>query len=70
VINVSLGGGTCSSIEQQAVNDLNAAGVVVVAAAGNSAGAVEAPADCSGVIAVTATPTMARTPATPTSARR
>jgi serine protease len=43
VINVSLGGGTCSSIEQQAVNDLNAAGVVVVAAAGNSAGAVEAP---------------------------
>lgn len=54
VVNVSLGGGTCSSIEQQAVNDLNAAGVVVVAAAGNSAGAVEAPADCTGVIAVTA----------------
>ncbi len=54
VVNVSLGGGTCSSIEQQAVNDLNAAGVIVVAAAGNSAGAVEAPADCSGVIAVTA----------------
>ncbi|WP_231906978.1 MprA protease, GlyGly-CTERM protein-sorting domain-containing form [Cupriavidus sp. D384] len=54
VVNVSLGGGSCSSIEQQAVNDLNAAGVVVVAAAGNSAGAVEAPADCSGVIAVTA----------------
>ncbi|TSP14740.1 MULTISPECIES: MprA protease, GlyGly-CTERM protein-sorting domain-containing form [Cupriavidus] len=54
VVNVSLGGGSCSSIEQQAVNDLNAAGVVVVAAAGNSAGAVEAPADCTGVIAVTA----------------
>jgi serine protease len=54
VVNVSLGGGTCSSIEQQAVNDLNAAGVVVVAASGNSAGAVEAPADCTGVIAVTA----------------
>lgn len=54
VVNVSLGGGSCSSIEQQAVNDLNAAGVIVVAAAGNSAGAVEAPADCSGVIAVTA----------------
>ncbi|KAI3590144.1 Protease [Cupriavidus sp. U2] len=54
VVNVSLGGGTCSSIEQQAVNDLNAAGVIVVAAAGNSAGAVEAPADCAGVIAVTA----------------
>ncbi|PLP96321.1 MprA protease, GlyGly-CTERM protein-sorting domain-containing form [Cupriavidus pauculus] len=54
VVNVSLGGGTCSSIEQQAVNDLNTAGVIVVAAAGNSAGAVEAPADCTGVIAVTA----------------
>jgi len=54
VVNISLGGGTCSSIEQQAVNDLNAAGVVVVAAAGNAAGAVEAPADCSGVVAVTA----------------
>lgn len=53
VINISLGGGTCSQIEQQAVNDLNAAGVVVVAAAGNST-AVEAPGDCNGVIAVTA----------------
>jgi len=54
IVNISLGGGSCSSIEQQAVNDLNAAGVVVVAAAGNSAGAVEAPGDCSGVITVTA----------------
>ncbi|MBF6988595.1 MULTISPECIES: MprA protease, GlyGly-CTERM protein-sorting domain-containing form [Cupriavidus] len=54
VVNISLGGGTCSSIEQQAVNDLNARGVVVVAAAGNNRSAVEAPADCSGVIAVTA----------------
>ncbi|KDP85653.1 peptidase [Cupriavidus sp. SK-3] len=54
VINVSLGGGTCSSIEQQAVNDLAANGVIVVAATGNSASAVEAPADCSGVVAVTA----------------
>lgn len=54
VVNISLGGGKCSSIEQQAVNDLNARGVVVVAAAGNNRGAVEAPADCSGVIAVTA----------------
>ncbi|SPC05865.1 MprA protease, GlyGly-CTERM protein-sorting domain-containing form [Cupriavidus taiwanensis] len=54
VVNISLGGGTCSSIEQQAVNDLNARGVVVVAAAGNNRGAVEAPGDCSGVIAVTA----------------
>ncbi|MGX6565558.1 MprA protease, GlyGly-CTERM protein-sorting domain-containing form [Cupriavidus necator] len=54
VVNISLGGGSCSSIEQQAVNDLNARGVVVVAAAGNNGSAVEAPADCSGVIAVTA----------------
>jgi serine protease len=54
VVNISLGGGTCSSIEQQAIQDLNARGVVVVAAAGNNRGAVEAPADCSGVIAVTA----------------
>lgn len=54
VINISLGGGTCSSAEQSAVNELTAAGVVVVAAAGNSATAVEAPADCAGVIAVTA----------------
>ena len=54
VVNISLGGGTCSSIEQQAVNDLNARGVVVLAAAGNNRGAVEAPADCNGVIAVTA----------------
>lgn len=59
VINVSLGGGTCSSVEQQAINDLTARGAVVVAAAGNAApgqvaGGVEAPADCAGVIAVTA----------------
>ncbi len=60
VINVSLGGGTCSSVEQQAVNDLAARGVVVVAASGNIDPnnpqdiAVEAPADCAGVIAVTA----------------
>jgi serine protease len=54
IVNISLGGGTCSSIEQQAINDLTARGVVVVAAAGNNRGAIEAPADCTGVIAVTA----------------
>ncbi|RZT42611.1 MprA protease, GlyGly-CTERM protein-sorting domain-containing form [Cupriavidus agavae] len=55
VINISLGGGSCKdSPEQKAVDDLNAAGVVVVAAAGNQGSAVESPADCSGVIAVTA----------------
>lgn len=55
VINVSLGGGdACSPIEQGAINELAARGVVVVAAAGNNGGAVEAPARCSGVVAVTA----------------
>lgn len=54
VVNISLGAGSCSTFEQQAVDELAARGVVVVAAAGNSAGAVEAPADCRGVIAVTA----------------
>uniref|UniRef100_Q473M2 Peptidase MprA, Serine peptidase, MEROPS family S08A n=2 Tax=Cupriavidus TaxID=106589 RepID=Q473M2_CUPPJ len=54
VVNISLGGGTCTSIEQQAINDVVARGVSVVVAAGNNAGALEAPADCSGVIAVTA----------------
>lgn len=59
VINVSLGGGSCSTIEQQAINDLAARGAVVVAASGNlepgeAPHGVEAPADCTGVIAVTA----------------
>ena len=54
VINISLGGGSCSSIEQQAIDDLAAAGVVVVAATGNDRGPVEAPADCRGVVSVTA----------------
>ncbi|MCG5259917.1 peptidase [Cupriavidus gilardii] len=54
VVNISLGAGSCSTFEQQAVDELAARGVVVVAAAGNRAGAVEAPADCRGVIAVTA----------------
>jgi serine protease len=54
VINLSLGGsGSCSAAYQDAINQLTAAGVVVVAAAGNEAGlAVGTPANCSGVIAV------------------
>ena len=54
VINLSLGGsGTCSSAYIEALAELNALGVVVVASAGNSAGhAVSEPANCSGVIAV------------------
>jgi serine protease len=56
VINLSLGGsGTCSADTgyPRVVAELQAAGTVVVAAAGNSAGhAVELPANCPGVIAV------------------
>lgn len=53
IINLSLGGiGTCSSGYQDAVNDLNAAGVLVVASAGNEGGPVDSPANCSGVLGV------------------
>ena len=54
VINLSLGGsGSCSAAYQDAVNQLVAAGVTVVVAAGNEEGlAVGVPANCSGVIAV------------------
>jgi serine protease len=56
VINLSLGGGTtCSGSMQSAVNAAIAAGSVVVVATGNE-GAIglSAPANCDGVIAVTA----------------
>lgn len=54
VINMSLGGvGTCDPIYQSAVNELVAAGVTIVVSAGNGTGhAVNSPANCSGVIAV------------------
>jgi serine protease len=55
VINLSLGGsaGACSSAWAQAVNDVIARGVVVVAAAGNGVGrAASSPANCPGVIGV------------------
>jgi serine protease len=58
VINISLGGnGPCTPLEQQAVDEVNARGVVVVVAAGNAAGDVaeQSPADCAGVITVAAT---------------
>lgn len=55
VVNISLGSvGSCSAAEQDAINRLAALGTVVVAAAGNEGGAVDAPANCSGAIAVTA----------------
>jgi serine protease len=54
VINLSLGGtATCNTAWSSAVADVTARGVVVVAAAGNSAGrAASAPANCAGVIGV------------------
>lgn len=54
VINLSLGGvGACSAVYQDAVREINQAGVVVVAAAGNTTGhAVTTPANCPGVIGV------------------
>jgi serine protease len=54
VINLSLGGtATCNSGWSSAIADITARGVVVVAAAGNSAGrAASAPANCAGVIGV------------------
>lgn len=56
VINMSLGSpDTCSPIYQQAVDEITARGVVIVAAAGNSTGgAVGTPGNCRGVIAVLA----------------
>ncbi len=56
VLNLSLGGsGACSAAFQRAVNDIIAAGKTIVVAAGND-GAVglSQPANCTGVIAVTA----------------
>jgi serine protease len=56
VINLSLGSaGSCSAAYRDAVSQLTAAGVVVVAAAGNEEGlAVGTPANCPGVVAVAA----------------
>jgi serine protease len=56
VLNLSLGGsGACSTAYQSVVNQVRAAGAVIVAAAGNSAGGpVGTPANCPGVISVLA----------------
>lgn len=56
VVNVSLGSvSQCSAAEQDAVNQLATRGTIVVAASGNEAAqSVDAPANCSGAIAVTA----------------
>lgn len=57
VISLSLGtmAGPCNAAYQSAVNEVSAAGAVVVAASGNdAAAAVSQPANCTGVIGVTA----------------
>jgi serine protease len=54
VLNLSLGSeAPCTAAYQQAIDEVNAAGAVVVASAGNSAGhATGTPANCIGAIAV------------------
>jgi len=53
IINLSLGAPTaCSTTEQSAISAALAAGVLVVAAAGNEGGALDAPANCAGVLSV------------------
>jgi serine protease len=53
IINMSLGGtGSCPSSYQDAVNQITAKGILIVASAGNEGGPVDAPANCSGVVAV------------------
>lgn len=57
ILNLSLGGqaGACSAAYQAAVNDVVAAGALVVAAAGNDGTtAISVPANCAGVLAVVA----------------
>lgn len=57
VLNLSLGGsGACGATAQDAVNDVRAAGSVVVVATGNNGSptTIGTPANCTGVIAVTA----------------
>jgi len=58
VINLSFGGeGNCTRLEQDAIDDVNARGAVVMVAAGNAAGDVDkqSPANCNGVVTVAAT---------------
>lgn len=56
IINLSLGiPGTCSRAFQAAINDVNAAGAIVVVSTGNGGySSVNQPANCAGTLAVTA----------------
>jgi len=53
IINLSLGGsGACSPAYQQAVDEIAARGVLIVASVGNDGQAVAAPGNCTGVLGV------------------
>jgi serine protease len=53
IINISLGAPiACSSTEQDVIDTATKAGVLIVAAAGNEGGAIDAPANCTGVVSV------------------
>jgi serine protease len=53
ILNLSLGGsGNCTNSYRQTITALTAAGVLVVAAAGNEHGPVQTPGNCPGVLAV------------------
>ena len=53
IINLSLGGdGPCTAVYQDAVNEILARGTLIVASAGNEGQAVNAPANCTGVLGV------------------
>jgi serine protease len=55
IINISFGGpAACGLAYQATLQELDAAGVVVVAASGNGFGAVSRPANCAGVVGVVA----------------
>jgi len=53
ILNVSLGSpGSCVSAYRTVFTELSAAGILVVASAGNDSGPVETPANCAGALAV------------------
>lgn len=53
IINLSFGGDQpCSASYQDVIDEITAAGALLVVAAGNEAGAARRPADCAGVLAV------------------
>ena len=53
IINLSVAGNSaCSATEQSAISDAISAGVLIVAAAGNEGGPLDAPANCGGVLSV------------------